>query len=73
MRYDVLRISNTKSSDMNVQLRVQKNSLLEYLQESIVLLHFVFHETGVRTESWTTMGSERSREICFHRKKSMQP
>lgn len=28
---------------------------------------------GVRTESWTTMGSERSREICFHMKKSMQP
>lgn len=28
---------------------------------------------GVRTESWTTMGSERSREICFHRKKSTQP
>ena len=28
---------------------------------------------GVRTESWTTMGSERSREICFHRKKSMWP
>ena len=32
-----------------------------------------WHETGVRTGSWTTMGSERSREICFHRKKSMQP